>query len=91
MQANSQVTSRGCARAFIICVLWRGWQYVRYSKAAGDSICFPFADEVVQEWIDSAISDCCLSRDFVKQFGGTEFSLEEPGSFWSHPAHFFTW
>lgn len=91
MSFGNQVTSRGCARAFILCVLWRGWQYVRRLKADGDAVCFPFSESVVQEWMDAAIEDCSIAQDFTTKFGGTEFNLEDFGSFWSQPSHFYTW
>jgi hypothetical protein len=86
-----QVSSRGCARGFILCVLWRGWKYVRQLKASGHYVCFPFPEEVIQEWIDKAIEDCMISPEFAKKFGGTDFDLKDSGTYWTHPSHFYTW
>jgi hypothetical protein len=72
-------------------VLWRGWKYVRQLKASAQYVCFPFAESVIQEWIDEAIQDCRLSPDFLKKFGGTDFDLEDSGTYWTQPSHFFTW
>ncbi len=91
MSFPSQVTSRGCARAFILCVLWRGWEYVRNLKGNGDPVCFPFPESVVQEWIDAAFQYCSMAKEFVTMFGGTDFDKDDQSSYWTQPAHFFTW
>ena len=36
------VTSRGCSRIYVLCVLWRGLDYVKRMKAEGRSVVFPF-------------------------------------------------
>lgn len=86
-----QVTSRGCSRAYIVCVLWHGWQYVRSLRSQGEPVCFPFPDDIVQLWLDSALIDCCTAPDFLHLFGGTEFQREDASSFWTTPLNFFTW
>jgi hypothetical protein len=85
----SQVTSRGCCRAFIICVLWRGWEFVRLRKVEDSPICFPFPENIIQQWIDGARDDCKKAKAFVTIFGGTDF--DDDSTYWTLPHHFFTW
>jgi hypothetical protein len=86
-----QVTSRGCSRSYIICVLWHGWEHVRYLKANDLPVCFPFPEEVVTGWLTAARNDCSQSPQFLNVFGGTEYCDEDKSTFWSIPSHFFTW
>ena len=87
-----QVTSRGCSRAYIVCVLWRAWEYVRLLKSNDSSIAFPFADSVVVAWLTAARSDCTqATEEFLLMFGGTEFTDDDPTSYWTISSHFFTW
>jgi hypothetical protein len=86
-----QVTSRGCSRAYIVCVLWHAWEYCKKLKAESKSICFPFPEETVEEWLLVAKDDCQQSSEFMQFFGGTEYSVEDSSTFWTLPTHFFTW
>jgi len=86
-----QVTSRGCSRAYIICVLWHAWEYCKRLKVQNQNICFPFVDDMVEEWLSLAKEDCEQSLDFMHFFGGTEYSAKDSTTFWSLPVHFFTW
>jgi hypothetical protein len=90
-QMDIQVTSRGCARANIIFVLWHCWDYVRGVKADGGIVSFPFDEVLVQTWIDKAFQNCCCSTEFMNLFGGTQFNSTDPSTFWTHPSNFFTW
>jgi hypothetical protein len=88
-----QVTSRGCSRAFILCVLWRGWEYVRSLKLENESVSFPFPESVITSWLELAKEDCLKAENkfLFEYFGGTEFSLDDVTSYWTLPHHFFTW
>lgn len=87
-----QVCSRGCSRWYIVCVLWHAWQYVRKLYNNHFSICFPFPDEIVLEWVQKSKYDCSLvPEDDRDIFGGTDFNSREPTSYWTLPNHFFTW
>jgi hypothetical protein len=86
----NQVSSRGCSRAYIICVLFRALQYVRLRRLAGQPVSFPFISSEIEKWIVDARGDIA-DIDFQRFFGGTDFSLSDPSTYWTTPSHFFTW
>lgn len=87
-----QVTSRGCSRAYIVCVLWRAWEHVRLLKSQDASISFPFNESVVKDWLIAARDDCLQAgEEFLELFGGTDFSGDDATTYWTLPPHFFTW
>ncbi len=87
----SHVTSRGCSRAFIVCVLWHAWEYVRSLRHHDSPVCFPFPEEVVQEWLLLAQQDCRNPYFHEDFFGGTAYSEYDSSTYWTQPPHFYTW
>jgi hypothetical protein len=88
---SSQVTSRGCSRSYIVCVLWHAWEYVRLVKSSGGSVTFPFQGQIVEEWLVTSKEDCAKAECFNGVFGGTQYSEDDSTTFWTLPSHFFTW
>jgi hypothetical protein len=88
---SSQVTSRGCSRSYIVCVLWHAWEHVRLVKSTGGSVTFPFKEPFVEEWLIASKEDCTKADFFNGIFGGTEYSEDDSTTFWTLPSHFFTW
>ncbi len=85
-----QVTSRGCSRAYVVCVLWRSLEYVRKLYASGNQITFPFPDQDVEEWLLIARVDC-NDEKFQKMLGGIDYFPDESSTYWTLAVHFFTW
>ena len=85
-----QVTSRGCSRAYVICVLWRCLEHVRKMHAKGTAITFPFLDHDVEVWLNVARDDCD-DVNFMKMLGGIDYFPDETSTYWSIALHFFTW
>ena len=55
----SQVSSRGCSRAYILCVLFRALKYVRMLRSLSQPITFPFPASEIDIWLEEAKIDCC--------------------------------
>ena len=83
------ISSRGCSRGFILCVLWRAWEYVRKMHYFGNQITFPFPDEIISDWVNNAIEDC-RKNDF-SVFGGTAFNATNASTFWTKTSQFLLW
>ena len=88
-----QVSSRGCSRAYVICLLWHVWEHVRLLKAQDEkaSIAFPLHEDVVARCLQAARKNCNDLPDFVQSFGGTEYCDSDEATFWSLPHQFSTW
>lgn len=91
MEAQQAVTSKGCARGYMVFVLWHAWQHVRQLKGEGIGIVFPFDDEVVASWIEQARVDCSQHAHFITIFGGTPFDANDSSTFWTSVNNFYTW
>lgn len=87
---SNQVTSRGCSRAYIVCVLWHTWEYVRSLYVQKLPVCYPFPEDAVKQWLVQA-KEHCNEDMFLQCFGGTYFMSDDPTTYWSLPSHFFTW
>lgn len=86
----SIVTSRGCSRAIVLCVLHRCLEFVQEQFELGETVQFPFSKEVVQLWIDAAREDC-QEVSFQTVLGGTMYDSADETTFWTVPQQFFTW
>ena len=86
----SQVSSRGCSRAYILCVLQRALQYVRQRRMSGHAVSSPFSAAEIEKWLIQARTDC-LDPYFQQLFGGTDFNLNDASTYWTSTSHFFTW
>lgn len=90
VQTMNQVSSRGCSRAYILCVLFRALSHVRRRRSVGQPVSFPFSTSDVDKWLVDAQNDC-MDQEFQDVFGGTSFSISDPSTYWTSPTHFFTW
>lgn len=86
----AQVSSRGCSRAFLICVLYHVWQHVKQLKKKKQNVVFPFPNSLIISWLNSAHSDCS-NGSLNKLYGGNEYVEGDPTTYWSEPCHFLTW
>lgn len=84
------VTSRGCSRIYVLCVLWRGLAHVKRLRAEGRSVVFPFDSFAIEEWIVAAKEDCstCLLGSLL---GCNDFNSSDSSTYWNSAAHFLTW
>lgn len=57
---KTSIGSKGCSKLFICCVLARALEYVIKQSELGNISSFPFAPEVVCQWLQLAHSDCNL-------------------------------
>eukprot|EP01041_Mallomonas_annulata_P000105 gene106-148_t len=81
------VSSRGCSKAFILCVLHRALEYVKFLSFGAT---YPFPQNIVHEWLILANRDCRAGA-FLNHFGGTEFDANDPATFWIGTQQFYTW
>ena len=88
MSASPGVTSRGCSREFIFCVLYRLLKYVEDKKT---KVCMPFPRSEVLEWISLATRDCGQDSSLMVSLGGTLFNVRDKATYWTTPEQFFTW
>ena len=73
---TNAVSSRGCTRLFIICVLQSALKYCRSLAVAP---LFPFKSERVREWLKDARRTCEVNNGAVwEQFGGVKFDTTNP-------------
>lgn len=86
----SQVSSRGCSRAYILCVLFRALKYVRIRKMASQPVTFPFNSDEIEKWLVDSKEDCS-HLEFQRVYGGTDLNPADPSTFWTSSTHFFTW
>ena len=49
--ASPQITSKGCSRGFILCVLFRALDFVRQQQMKGSAVQFPCSDDVINRWL----------------------------------------
>ena len=49
--SSPQITSKGCSRGFILCVLYRALDYVRQRQMLGHTVQFPFCNEEISRWL----------------------------------------
>ena len=49
--SSSPITSKGCSRGFILCVLYRALDYVRQRQMLGHTVQFPFCNEEISRWL----------------------------------------
>lgn len=90
ISSMNQVSSRGCSRAYILCVLYRGLRYVRNLRAKSQPVSFPFPAFEIECWLDNAKEDCS-DVAFQRMYGGTDFSPSDVSTFWTSASHFYTW
>jgi hypothetical protein len=50
-----QVSSKGCSRAYLVCVLWRALHFVREEYNNGRTVSFPFPLCAISDWIEQVI------------------------------------
>lgn len=86
----NQVSSRGCSRAYILCVLLRGLHYVRNLRVKSQPVSFPFPAFEIECWLEKAKEDCS-DVEFQRMYGGTDFSPSDVSTFWTSASHFYTW
>lgn len=87
---TDQVTSRGCNRAFIVCVLYRVLNHVVSVHQNGTVVEFPLDKELLRSWMASAVIDA-QDSDLNEAFGGTVLCTSDPATFWNDPQQFSTW
>ena len=49
--SSPQITSKGCSRGFILCVLYRALDYARQQQMMGHAIQFPFCVDEINRWL----------------------------------------
>lgn len=49
--SSPQITSKGCSRGFILCVLYRALDYARQRQMLGHTVQFPFCNEEIRRWL----------------------------------------
>ena len=49
--SSPQITSKGCSRGFILCVLFRALDFVRQQQMKGRAVQFPCSDDVINRWL----------------------------------------
>ena len=49
--SSPQITSKGCSRGFILCVLYRALDYVRQRQMLGHTVQFPFFNDEIVRWL----------------------------------------
>lgn len=81
----SAVTSRGCARIFVLSVLYRCLECAQEMFERGDSVQFPFKETKVASWLQQAGKDCTDNKEFNELFGGTVYDPDDEASFWRQP------
>lgn len=86
----AQVSSRGCSKAFLICVLWHAWQHVKLLKSKKMPVVFPFTDSLINQWLNNAHRDCNMGG-LSRLFGGIEYIESDKSTYWSEPNQFLTW
>jgi hypothetical protein len=89
-RGSATVTSLGCSRGFITCVLARALEHVK-ALGPGASISFPFANADITAWMQLAAEDCLTNKEYQLALGGTQFSIADPTTYWSNPQQFLTW
>lgn len=58
--SSPQITSKGCSRGFILCVLYRALDYVRQRQMLGHTVQFPFCNEEINRWLLVSEKIICL-------------------------------
>ena len=89
-RATSLVTSVGCSRAFITCVLARALEHVKGMRTTS-SISFPFPTSDVEGWLKLAAQDCLSNKEYQLALGGTQFDAANPCTHWTSSIQFLTW
>lgn len=89
-KATSLVSSIGCSRAFITCVLARALEHVKAIRCTS-SISFPFATSDITDWLRFAAHDCTMNIEYQLALGGTQFDASNPSTYWTSPNQFLTW
>ena len=90
MQGKIQVTSRGCSRAYVLCVLWRALDFVRRKWHEKIPVSFPFDDDDVLEWLLEAKNDA-VDIHFQTTVGMQDFNPRDEQTFWTDTKQFFLW
>lgn len=85
-----QVTSRGCSRAYVLCVLRRALDSVRRWRSENQTVTFPFNKDDISCWLVQARDDC-RDKGFQVLLGGIDYDPDDSRTFWTCPNHFFTW
>lgn len=89
---TSQLTSRGCSKAFQIATFNRAFEYALNCYEQGESFGWPYSSSLVSEWIYKATEDMKMHPEMDDLYGGgTSFDAEDISTYWNLPAHFFTW
>ena len=65
--SSSPITSKGCSRGFILCVLYRALDYVRQRQMLGHTVQFPFCNEEISRWL-LVSSSCHRAIDWFRRF-----------------------
>ena len=89
-RAASILSSTGCSRAFITCVLARALEHVKAVRSIS-SISFPFATSDIETWLELAAQDCLTNKEYQLALGGTQFDAADPSTHWTSASQFLTW
>jgi hypothetical protein len=84
-----QVSSKGCSRAYILCVLNRALEYVQMLRVYSQPAAFPFAKDVIENWLLLATGDCSI--DLQLELGVIDYFPGDTSTFWTSPLQFITW
>ena len=84
------VTTLGCSRAFITCVLSHALQHVKRTRPQG-SVSFPFHASDITRWLQLAAEDCLHNVEYQMALGGTPFDARDPSTYWTNTHQFITW
>lgn len=86
---SNAVSSRGCARLFIICVLQAA---LSYCKSLFRSPEFPFKSSLVRKWLLLAKNTCQMGGGALSEcYGGVCFDVDNLASYWHQPSQFYCW
>jgi len=91
-QEGQQVSSRGCSKAFIVCVYSRIFETCHQKWQQGQALSWPFTTQELAGWLNLAKKDMVaqVEETWSETFGGCAFSINDPTSFWTSPDHFKT-
>lgn len=56
---QSQVTSRGCSKGYMVCIFFRAWEYAMACHANGTPLSWPYPTKAIESWIIAARLDMC--------------------------------
>jgi hypothetical protein len=84
--SEAPVSSRGCSRAFIVCVMEQALDYVSSLPHSPDA----YSMALIKSWLEEAKRRCQIGH-VVPNLGGTAFSVHDPQTYWTDPRQYLTW